>query len=261
MDENKELLELCVSITGAFENGVPSYQAVTGNFDGQGLSIGVLQWCAGQGSLQTLLQKMAEKMGWDKMQTFFKSDIHHFAILRPAEAVQWCLDHYIADGSTNVDPYAKQCWVGLLSQPEAVDAQVELATSTVLTRAKILAQKYCPDYYPDSTRVLSFFFDLVTQSGGMQNKRGHVDPLPSGSDPNIQEVLDYAHSKSLKTAGIWESAAQNDPKARLLLYYAFKRSLLSNPPYVWDALSRRGSIACRGGVVHGTTVSFVDRLD
>lgn len=258
--DDKALLELCVGISGAFENGTPSYQAVTGNFDGQGLSVGVLQWAAGQGSLSTLLFKIAEKMGWDKMQTFFKSDIHHFAVLKPKEAIQWCLDHYIADGSTNVDPAAKACWVNLLSQPEAIAAQVELAETTVLSRAKLIAAKFCPDY-PDSTRVIAFFFDLVTQSGGMENQRGHVDPLPPGSDPDVQDVLDFAHTHNLKCAGIWEVAVQGDQKARLLLYYAYKRSQLSKPEYVWDACSRRGSIACRGGFVHGGTVSFGDKLD
>lgn len=253
--DDKTLLELCVQISGAFENGSPSYSALAGNFDGMGLSAGILQWNAGQGSLQNLVQRIGIQMGWPKVQSFFKSDIHHFSVLHPAEGIQWCLDHYIEAGTKNVDPSARQCWVNFLSQPESIAAQVEIATNSVLSRAKVLAAQYCPDY-PNSTRATAFFFDLVTQSGGMENKKGKVDPLASGTMIDTSDILNYAHTKDLKCAGIWEAELQNDPKASLLLYYAYRRSLLSNPLYVWDACSRRGSIACRGGHVHGVVVSF-----
>jgi hypothetical protein len=258
--DNKSLLELCVKITGTFENGVPTYYAVTGNFDGQGISVGVLQWCAGQGSLQTLLSKIAEKMTWDTMQTYFHSDIHHFAMLKPAEAVQWCIDHYIAEGSTNIDPAAKTCWQNMLQQQASIDAQIEYATNTVLNRAQVLVNTFCPDT-PNSTRATAFFFDLVTQSGGMQNQRGKVDPLPSGATPDLTEALAFAQTQNLKVAGMWEVTTQSDPFAARLLYYAYERSKLSNPQYIWDAFSRRGAIACRTGIVHGAPVNFTQLLD
>lgn len=258
--DNKSLLELCVKITGTFENGIPTYYAVTGNFDGQGMSAGILQWNAGSGTLQSLLINIATTLTWDTMQTFFKSDIHHFAMLKPAEAIQWCIDHYIAEGSTNIDPAAKVCWQNLLQQQASIDAQVAYATNTVLHRAQTLVTNFCPDT-PSSTRATAFFFDLVTQSGGMQNARGSVQPLQAGEVPDVTEILDFAQQKDLKTAGMWEIATQNDPLASRLLYYAYHRSLLSNPVYVWDALSRRGSIACRSGVVHETSVNFTQLLD
>jgi hypothetical protein len=259
--ENQELLELCVKVSGAFENGAgASYTALAGNFDGMGLSAGILQWNAGQGSLQPVVLNIGNAMGWDKAQTFFNSDIHHFAVLRPAEAVQWCLDNYIEVGGADVDPAAKKCWVEFLGQPESIAAQIQIATNGILRRAGLLAAKFCPDYL-GSTRVLSFFFDLVTQSGGMQNRRGKVEPIPSGQSVDVSEVLAFAHIESLKCAAIWEVAVQNDPKARLLLHYAYERSKLSNPLYIWDACSRRGSIACRSGYVHDTAINLFGLLD
>jgi hypothetical protein len=258
---DQELLELCVKVSGTFENGAgASYTTVAGDFDGMGISVGLLQQNAGQGSLQPLLVEIGTAMGWDKAQTFFKSDIHHFAILKPVDAIQWSLDHYIASGSKEVDPVAKQCWVSFLGQPESIAAQVHVATTGILARAKALAAKFCPDY-PNSTRVLSFFFDLVTQSGGMENKAGAVHPIPSGQSVDVSDVLAFAHTQSLKCAGIWEVAVQNDPKARLLLHYAYERSKLSNPKYIWDACSRRGTVACRSGFVHDTTISLTNLLD
>ena len=97
------MLELCLRISGGFESGGgASYTAVTGNFDGMGLSCGVLQWCAGQGSLQTLVKAIGASMGWDKAKSFFSSDIQQFSQLGPAAAIQWCLDKYIVSGGTAV---------------------------------------------------------------------------------------------------------------------------------------------------------------
>lgn len=254
--DNKSLLELCVQITGTFEDGAPTYDAVAGNFDGQGLSVGILQWNAGSGTLQNLLVNIAATMTWPTMQTYFKSDIHQFALLKPADAIQWCIDHYIADGSTNVALAALTCWQSMLQQQASVDAQVAYASSTVLHRAQTLAATFFPNNVT-STRVTAFFFDLVTQSGSMES----VTPLAAGVVPDLTEALAYAQTQNLKVAGMWEVATQNDPLAALLLYYGYTRAKLSNAAYVWDAYSRRGSIACRTGIVHGATVNFTQLLD
>ena len=66
---------------------------------------------------------------------------------------------------------------------------------------------------------------------------------------------------SPNTYAIWQAATSGDRMARLLLYYGHARAMLGNPTYLWDALSRRGSIACRGGVVHATKVDFTLLLD
>jgi hypothetical protein len=261
MLDDKSLLELCLKVSGGFEgtNG-PSYTSLTGNFDGMGMSVGILQWNAGMGTLQTLLQSIGTKMGWDKAQTFFSSDIHHLAVLTPKDAIQFCLDHYIASGSTHLDPGAAAKWVTFLSQPESIAAQVELATNGVLARAKTLVKNYCVGHQ-NETRPYAFFFDLVTQSGGMQNAKGKVDEYDDDPVAFMPEILAFVQQKSPQDAAAWKPILDQDMLARLLMYYAYKRSLLSNPAYVWDALSRRGAIACRTGIVHGRLVNFNNLLD
>lgn len=257
--EDKQMLELCLSITGSFENGAPTYDAVTGNFDGQGLSVGVLQWNAGQGSLQRLLLAIAAKMGWPKMQTFFVSDIHHFSVLKPTEAIQFCCDHYLKEGSKDIDPVARVKWRAFLNQPESIEAQVELATDTVLQRARVLASQYCV-HHADSTRVLAFFFDLITQSGGMENSKGKVTPIDDDTTMAVVDALTVARIQNPKVAEMWAQAL-TEPLTEVLLHYAFERSKLSRAEYQWDALSRRGAIACRKGIVHGKAVDFTALLD
>src|SRR5512137_2315949 len=51
----------CLALTGSFETGqgLPDcFAGLSGDFDGQGMSLGVLQWNFGQGSLQPLLREM-----------------------------------------------------------------------------------------------------------------------------------------------------------------------------------------------------------
>jgi hypothetical protein len=261
MLDDKSLLELCLRVSGGFESGTgPSYTSLTGNFDGQGMSAGILQWNAGQGTLQTLVSNIGTAMGWDKAKTFFSSDIQQFSTLKPADAIAWCLAHYIANGSKDLDPGAKQRWVNFLSQPESIAAQVTLASNGVLGHAKREVIAYCPDYV-NNNRPYAFFFDLVTQEGGMSVGHQTVPPIPSGQTVDPSDALAFASASDPKCAAIWQANATGDNEAGLLLHYAYQRSLLANPQFQWDTLSRRGTIACRGGVVHEATLDFTTILD
>lgn len=62
---------LALNITGSFEGG-RGFANVTGNFDGQGISLGLLQQCLGQGSLQPLLLESRKRSGSD-FYSFFSS--------------------------------------------------------------------------------------------------------------------------------------------------------------------------------------------
>src|SRR5271170_4414002 len=57
------LNQRCMALTGAFETSSPPpecFAGLSGDFDGQGLSLGVCQWNIGQSSLQPLLSEMAQ---------------------------------------------------------------------------------------------------------------------------------------------------------------------------------------------------------
>lgn len=56
----KRSLALALNISGSFEGSV-GWKNITNNFDGQGLSLGLLNQCLGQGSLQPLLAKMRDR--------------------------------------------------------------------------------------------------------------------------------------------------------------------------------------------------------
>jgi len=263
MLDNKSLLELCLKVSGGFEAGTgPSYTSLTGNFDGQGMSAGILQWNAGQGTLQPLIKAIGNAMGWDKAKTFFTSDIQAFSQLPAgAPAIAWCLSHYIASGSKNLDPSAAARWVTFLSQPESIAAQVQIASNGVLAHAQREVVAYAPAFVGLSTRPYAFFFDLVTQEGGMTVGKFTVPPVPDGTTPDVTDALAFAQANDPACHDLWSAVVAADNEATLLLHYAYSRSMLANPQYQWDTLSRRGTIACRAGIVHKAHLDFTSILD
>ena len=56
---SKAIADRCLALTGSFETSSPPpdcFAGLAGDFDGQGMSLGVCQWNLGQGSLQPLLK-------------------------------------------------------------------------------------------------------------------------------------------------------------------------------------------------------------
>lgn len=259
--DDKSLLELCLCVSGRFEAAAgPSYTSLTGNFDGQGMSAGILQWNAGQGTLQALVRNIAALMGWDKAKSFFSSDISQFAAMNGPTGIQWCISHYLTTGTTQIDIGAKTRWINFLSQPESVAAQVAMATNGVLGHAKREVAAYAPDY-ADRNRPYVFFFDLVTQEGGMTVGQHTVPPVPVGTLPSVSDALAFAQINNPACAAIWTANSSGDNLAELLLHYAYARAMLANPTFAWDACSRRGTLACRGGIVHGAKLDLTSVID
>lgn len=251
---SKEILDTCLHITGSYENGEPAYDGLTGNFDGQGMSVGVLQWCAGQGSLGNLIAKMVEMSSVEFVDACFNTPVTQMIGMSGSQQKQFVLNNFLPDGM-KLSPEAVSQWQTLLNTDVSINAQVDLASSGVLAKAMRYAAQYVQDG-DQNVRVIAFFFDVVTQSGSMKNGRGSVVPYQEGDSIISDQAVALATTKSKKTATLWASIIQSDPLANLLLHYAYQRALLSKPEYVWDALSRRGAIACRTGVVHGKLFDF-----
>ena len=239
-------LDLCLSITGAFENGVPSYTDITGNFDDQGLSVGVLQWCAGQGSLGRLISRIIDLSTPEFVDQWFQVQVTPLSRMKNSAAVQFVKNNFL-DNHGEPTHEAREQWGSLLGSEIGVQAQVQLAVEGPLTKAHELAGEFCPEN-SENPRTLAFFFDLVTQSGSMGNSRGRVLPV-SVDCVDTTEAFAYAQTKP-KFYNQMVSASFDD-LSHHLLFYALERAKLSKPEYVWDAFSRRATIASKKGIVHG----------
>jgi hypothetical protein len=71
----KTSIEKAIEITGSFE-GNRGYSSVAGNFDGQGISFGLLQWNAGSHTLQPILRNCLLHMHLTMRNIFGNDDLY-----------------------------------------------------------------------------------------------------------------------------------------------------------------------------------------
>jgi uncharacterized protein YvpB len=117
-------IQTAIELVGNYETGGKTYQAVTGNFDGQGLSYGVFQWNIGQGSLQPILRDMIAE-GEDDLRAIFGGRYASVVALSKAPAgragVSLLRSHGVLSGS-NIAP----AWVAMLERLGATPKMQEL---------------------------------------------------------------------------------------------------------------------------------------
>ncbi len=103
-----DVATIASGITKQFEVGTSDQ--IAGDSDGQGLSLGYLQWCIGQGTLQPLLNRMDRQYNAE-MQSIFET--HYDAIqgmildTTPGDQLKWAQS--INDPANNIaDPWYSQ---------------------------------------------------------------------------------------------------------------------------------------------------------
>lgn len=158
-------------VTNLFETGgtrALGFDRVTGNFDGQGISFGVLQWNIGTGSLQPLLLTYRSRQP-SRFAAIFGADAVAFGELlrtrkgettRQAVARQLAWARTVADRRTVHAPWLER-FRRLGREPAFQAIQLEAIRGRL---AK--AWKYMRQLGLSSERALVLMFDLVTQQGG-----------------------------------------------------------------------------------------------
>jgi len=154
-------------ITTTFETGRPiGFGGLTGDFDGQGLSFGLLQWNFGTGSLQPLLLEFARR----QPQRFAAIFGPHAAQLRqvlgqtPAEQLRFARS--INDARKRIGPP----WSGYFGQLAADPAFQQIQLQQVRQRMnRAIAQTR--QLGLRSERGLALLFDNITQNGAAWPQR------------------------------------------------------------------------------------------
>ena len=228
---NDDTLERKILVmTGAFENDVmppKSFSGLTGNFDGEGLSFGVLQWCIKQESLQPLLKVMISQYA-SIVRGIFKEkteDLIKLSLMGPVDGVAWC--------STIQDAHFKvlQPWASMfynLGQTAEFQA-IEIADAHDEYEK---AKEMCVVYQLWSERALALMFDVCTQNGSIQ----------AGEAQFIRE--DYE--------GIVQGMETNALEVRRMEIIANRVADGSRPAYREDVRGRKMCIVKGSGTVHET---------
>jgi hypothetical protein len=230
------LSERCLALTGSFETGKyhpDCFCSVTGDFDGMGISFGVLQWNVGQGSLQPIFKEMFEKYA-DVSQAIFHehfNDVKALGSDAVAEQLAFCR-------SIQVKGQVRDPWLGMLvtlgRTPECQGVQAGQA-SGVYSRAL----EYCQEFNLTSERAVALLFDIVTQNGSIgAQARGLIQD-------------DFA------------KLSQNDPGGEVarLCVIANRVADIARPAYVNDVRMRKLAVANGAGTVHGIVYDLADMFN
>jgi hypothetical protein len=267
MSLSKDELAAIVAVTGRFENASRPYEGVSGDFDGQGISCGVLQWNIGQSSLQPLVIKAGEASVLDRMPSF------------GVEMWQAC-NSATQDGLAIVrswqvgaklkpEPLAElKAFMGSPEMRAIQDARIAGTAAS----AELLADGWVRDHGVARGRTLqeiAFFFDLVTQNGGTKGVAfadvQHFITVNAANSVGV--VCNWIMDQPSNVAGIGDAknnatlwpAAVADAELELFVF-AFLRCQKSKPQWRIDTLNRKATLAARKGYVHKKLYDFSDIL-
>lgn len=230
-----DLAYRCLTLTGAFETGtgIPEcFSGLSGDFDGQGISFGVLQWNFGQGSLQPLLRDMMDAHE-DLARSIFGGHYDALAaalalpddaqgradLLEFARSIQHPVQHRVFEPWRG---YAK----ALGRTPEFQAIEVRHAQA-----AFDKAVAWCADYGLWSERAVALMFDIVTQNGG-------IKPVTRAQILNDIRLLPAALDRA-------------ERERQILALVANRRAEASNIRWIDDVRRRKLCIAHGAGSVHG----------
>lgn len=223
---NEQLSYRCLALTGSFETGKPPpdcFAGLSGDFDGQAISFGALQWNFGQGSLQPLMIKMNEQHP-DIVEHIFTDHCAEFreVLKTPQEhQMEWCRSVQDLSRFGFREP-----WRGLFKSlgrcKEFQDLQVEAADRLYDTAIDLTE-----DYGLKSERAVALMFDIKVQNGS---------------------IYTYVREQILRD---FENLPNDAGEEERLIIVANRRAEASNPRWIEDVRNRKLTIARGHGTVHG----------
>lgn len=227
----KSLGYRCLALTGSFETnvGIPDcFAGLSGDFDGQCLSFGALQWNLGQGSLQPLMLEM-ERSHREILTAIFDERYPELrAMLQADREEQLAWARSIQDLRRFV---VYEPWRGLF---KTLGRRAEFQEIQVKSAGQLyqLALALCEAYGVQSERAAALMFDIKVQNGSISELI------------RVQIEQDFGR---LEHAGDWDA----EEAARLRII-ANRRAEAAKPEWIEDVRARKLTIANGAGTVHGS---------
>lgn len=242
-------LTVALETTGSFESAGDPWAASAGDFDGMGISAGILQWNIGQGTLQPLIRAVGEAAVLAAMPRY-GAFLWRAAHLPPAEALpivrSW-------QGRRNRLAPLLKAEFGALMGSEAMRAQQMLAAGKIAARAEMFAASWAASLGRVLTlRDFCWFFDLVVQNGGLKGiSIGDVQAVIARVEDPTAMICDWldslSHPDARRNAALWRQAELSP-----LFILSCLRAQKARPEYAAAVMNRKGTIALGQGWVNGT---------
>lgn len=257
MPVSDDFLTAGLKITGHFEDSDDPLGAVSGNFDGMGISLGVLQWNIGSNSLQPIVQALGKSAVTATMPQF-GNDL--WAACNTTVAQGLAIVRAWQPGNKLPKPVFNELKSFVRSQPFQ-DQQLKTARrvgNTAWSTALDWAQKQ--GRATATKHEFCWFYDVFTQNGGLKSVtpkkvQDFIDNHGANSADDL--VCDWLAARtdddrgaidSRKNAKLWRD---NVPASNLFLFIAsFLRTDQAIPLWHSDVMNRKGTIALGFGWVH-----------
>jgi hypothetical protein len=225
----RSLAYRCLALTASFETGAPPpecFCVVAGDFDGQGISFGALQFSLGPGRLGELVKKLDARDRGVIDEVFHG----HAAELRSALGSERA--RRLAWARAIQDPARHRLhepWRGLFKalgrRSECQEVQVELAQ-----KSYDAALALCRDYGLWSERGVALMFDVIVQNGSISRAvRAQIRADFAGLGARSREALEVAR----------------------MLSVARRRAAVCKPEWIRNVRVRKSAIAEGEGRVQG----------
>lgn len=219
----------CLALTGSFETNAPvpeCFAGLSGDFDGQGMSLGVCQWNIGQGSLQPLFQTMDRKHHRVVKDIFHDDYPTWVAWLEEDRQEQLIWIRNLQDLRHNLAEPWRGYFRALCRTEQFQDIQ-RAAAKKLMKSALALRKKYSLE----SDRAAALMFDILVQNG------------------SIKAVTDA----QIKTdcARLDPSLSDEEREVESMKIIANCRAEAAKPQWVEDVRRRKLTIAMGEGSVHG----------
>lgn len=249
-----EWVETALRITGRFETSDDPLAGVSGDFDGMGLSLGVLQWNIGTGSLQPIIKEVGRPAvvammpiyGGELWEASTNTIPHGLRIVRAWQTNSRLRPAVVAELKALLR--SERC---IQQQVAAAHGRARLAfaTATDWSKRKPTLQEFC------------WFFDLVTQNGGLKGvtSEGVVNFIDAAGTEHADDVAcDWLAARSSEESGfkdahrnaaLWRDAIAGEHMRLFIASYL--RAQSARMQWRADVLNRKGTIASGVGWVHG----------
>jgi len=261
LDKAKSIAQ---KITTLYEGG-----EVTGNFDGQGLSIGYLQWNIGSGTVQPMLKEMANGLkSKDTFNAIFSEKVTHrngagkIVTVTMAEALRDVLGRSkseqlawaksINDRNNRIVEPWKSAFKALVKNDTFNRIEDQFAKPYLNTATKIMNNDA---YGVKTVRGYALAFDIAVQNGSVKTSAQKlIKEALSGEDNKLTNPRYQGLTKNQKEVIVdlqKRLARIDDLETRKLYYTAAAVAISSNDRFVKDVWSRKAAIVSGSGRVHG----------
>ena len=262
----EDALKIILSFKTNSLNIEDGYNKVTGNFDSNGISLGLLQWNIGTGSLQRLVKKAGERIVLETMPKFGK-DFWKACNINTSDGLKIVNSWQIKNLVQKEQKIELEKFLSYKNVKEIQYDKALIIGKIALDNSK----KWAKDMRNSDTasfKEFVYFFDLYTFNDGLRGlwvkdvakfKTDNANPKEIILNwLNTREKPLYSIKDAKSNVNEWSNFSITNEKLDLFIL-GYLRALTSNGDtgkLKADVLNRRGTICLEKGTVHGSHYDF-----